>query len=404
MRVLISAGEVSGDVVAARVAGRLLARDPSLSLFGLGGPRMTSMGVEVDVAAGALGTVGVTEALTALPTLLRVLRRLRRRFRVERPDVALLIGNDAFNTCFARWLRAKGVPTVSLFPPQVWVWRAVARFIARSFDLILTSFPEEQAVYERASAGTSTRVQFVGHYLAEVLSPPSGGEVAENRRRFGLDASTRVVGLLPGSRIHEVRRLAGPLFDAARALLEREPATRFIIPVASADLREPIEKGIRRRSLSSQVILTDDSLAAMRAVDLLLLASGTASLEATLLGIPMVVTYAVSPVTSLILRAAIGLRLIEGETVALPNLILGRDVVPELRQARVSGAAIAHEAWPLLAEPARAETMRRALGGAVERLSFPGTLDGVADAILNLPGRPRSASPLSGVGMSPERS
>lgn len=392
MRILISAGEVSGDMVAARVAERLLARDASLRLFGLGGPRMAAVGVEVDLAARQLGTVGVSEALTAAPSLVGVLRRLRHRFRTEKPDVALLVGNDAFNTFFARWLRGRGVPTVSLFPPQVWVWRAVATYVAHSFDLVLTSFPEEQEVYERASAGTNARAEFVGHYLAEVLAPPTRGEVAESRARLGLEPSTRTVGLLPGSRIHEVRRLTGPLLDAAHALLARDPSVQFVIPPASPELRGHVEGEVRRRALSSRVAFTDDSLTAMRAADVLLLASGTASLEATLLGIPMVVAYVVSPVTSLTLRTAIRLRLIRGETVALPNLIIGREVVPELRQAQVSGAAFTREAWPLLSEPLRAETMRRALAGVAEKLSFPGTLERVVGAILTLGGATRDAS------------
>ncbi|MFI5142718.1 MAG: lipid-A-disaccharide synthase [Thermoanaerobaculales bacterium] len=377
MRVFFSTGEVSGDMVGARLAGRLREQDPSATLFGIGGTRMAAAGVEVIVPANHLGTVGVTEALSALPSLAGILAAIRRRIRATRPDVAILIGNDVFNTLLSRWLRRRGIPTVSYFPPQVWIWRGVARFIARSFDAILTSFPEEQAVYARASTGSKTAVVFVGHYLGETLARRTPSEVVSCRRRLGLGGPGRVVGLLPGSRSHEIRQLAARLFDAAVQLREKDPKLRFLVPVAEPEYRERIEAAIRERGLAEHTVVTTDSRDAMRASDLVLLASGTASLEAALLGVPMVILYAVSSLTVGVVRFVIRLGLIESETIGLPNLLLGREVVPELRQSQATAAALAAEAWSLLADDTRREAMSRALAEVGARIHAVGTVDRV---------------------------
>jgi len=371
--VFFSTGEVSGDMVGARLGERLRHSDPTCELYGVGGTRMAAAGIEVIFRSDHMGTVGVTEALSALPSLAGVVSAIRKRIRSTRPDVAILIGNDVFNTLLSRWLRRRGIPTVSYFPPQVWIWRGVARFVARSFTAILTSFPEEQEVYERASAGTGTTVQFVGHYLGEVLSRRTTAEAEASRKRLALAGGGRVVGLLPGSRRHEVRRLLPTLLDAAAQLREREFAT-------------VIESAIGARGLTTSTVVTADSHDSMRASDLVLLASGTASLEAALLGVPMVILYNVSALTMAVLRSVIRLGLITEETVGLPNLLLGRNVVPELRQSRATASALAAEAWALLADDTRREAMSRTLGEVSARISSPGSLDRVMATAFALAG------------------
>jgi len=378
LRVFLSTGEVSGDIVGARLGERLRNLDPSCAVFGVGGPRMGAAGVEVIFRSDHMGTVGVTEALSALPSLAGAVGAIRRRIRSSPPDVAILIGNDVFNTLLSRWLRRRGIPTVSYFPPQAWIWRGVARLVARSFDAILTSFPDEQAVYEGASAGTGTRVHFVGHYLGETLSRRTAAETAASRARIGLAGEGRVVGLLPGSRRHEVRRLTGTLLDAAVALCAKDAQLRFVVPVAEPEFRGAIEAATRERGLGGRVVVTADSHDAMRAADLLLLASGTASLEAALLGVPMVIVYTVSLLTMGILRFVIRVGLIESDTVGLPNLVLHRKVVPELRQSRASAVALAAEASSLLADEMRREAMSQALAEVRARVSAVGSLDRVA--------------------------
>ena len=229
LRIFVSTGEVSGDVVGALLARRVLAERPDTVLFGVGGARMREAGVEVDFPTNHLGAVGITEAIAKLPSFLRAVGAIRRRVLSDRPDAAVLIGNDVFNVLLGRWLRWKGIATVSYFPPQVWIWGALGRWIARSFDLILTSFPEEERVYSRGEARTA----FVGHYLCDVLRPVTPEERIEARGRLGVDAQGTVVGLLPGSRSQEVDKLAPVFLDAVRGLLDRKKeGLTFLLPVA----------------------------------------------------------------------------------------------------------------------------------------------------------------------------
>ena len=210
MRILVSAGEVSGDVAGARLVRELRLRRSDVSLFGLGGPRMAEAGVEILRDTNALGTVGISESFRVVPGLARAFASLRRRVAGSPPDAAVLIANDVFHVVLGRWLRARGVPTLSYFPPQVWIWRSLARAFAPSFDEILTSFPDEERVWR--SAGSSTT--FVGHYLGDVLRPATEDARRRARETLGLPAGP-LVAILPGSREFEVHRLTPVLLDAA---------------------------------------------------------------------------------------------------------------------------------------------------------------------------------------------
>ena len=378
MTILMSAGEVSGDVAAAHIAEELRRLLPDSRLYGLGGDRMAAAGVDLVAVTTHLGSVGITEPIAVARRLFRAWRLLSARIRSEPPDVALLIGNDLFHVLVARRLRARGIPTVSFFPPQVWVWRSLAGIIARSFDLILASFPDEERVY-RASGG---RVIFVGHYLARLLSPVTSQERAAARETLGLPPTARVVGLLPGSRSHEIRAIAPPLLDAVTLLVERDPALQFILPVADTRYRPDIDRAITARRVEGFVRVTANSLEAMRAADLLLVASGTATLEATLLQVPMVIVYRLSPLSHAVVRACIRLGLIEDYVVGAPNIALGRTVVPELLQAQLTAAALAAEAWTILSEPDRQDRQRGDLAEAASRFAGGDTVRRVADAII----------------------
>jgi lipid-A-disaccharide synthase len=387
-RILISAGEVSGDVVGARLARALHRAEPDAHLFGIGGDRMASAGVQVLFRTNHLGTVGVTEAMSTLPSLLRAFRLLRRAVRESRPHAAVLIANDVFNVVLGRWLRGQGVRTIAYFPPQVWVWRAVARWIAPSFDLILASFPEELTVYR--SVRPSPRVEFVGHYVADELAPVTPAARAEARAGCGFEGPGRVVALLPGSRGHEVRLLAPVLVEAAALMLARDPALRFVMPVAEPALAGCIEGVMAAMRMTDRVRLTRDSHAAMRAADVVLTASGTASLEAAALAVPMVIVYRVAPVTNAVVRACIRLGLMREYVSGLPNLILGRPAVPEVLQSDATAQTTATEAWRLLDDPEARERMRESLLEASERVRAAGTIERLATAVLEESMRGRS--------------
>lgn len=377
MKILLSAGEVSGDVAGSRLARELRARRSGVSLFGLGGPRMAEAGVELLRDTNALGTVGISESFRVVPGLARAFSSLRRRVADSPPDAAVLIANDIFHVALGRWLRARGVPTLSYFPPQVWIWRSLARAFAPSFDEILTSFPDEERVWRAAGASTT----FVGHYLGDVLRPATEGDRRRARETLGLPAGP-LVAILPGSRELEVRRLAPVLLDAARLLHERDGTIRFLLPVADPAFAPRIAAEVARRGLEGVLGTTASSHDALRAADLAILASGTASLEAALIGTPMVIAYRLAALTMGVVRSAIALRLIDSDTVGLPNLVLGRRAIPEHIQGRASGGALAAAAARLLGDESLLEQQRKALA-EVSRLLFAGGSDArAAEAVL----------------------
>jgi lipid-A-disaccharide synthase len=377
LRILLSAGEVSGDVAGARLARELFARRADASLFGLGGPRMAEAGVEVLEDTNALGTVGISESLRVVPGHVRAFASLRRRFETAPPDAAVLIANDIFHVGLGRWLRARGVPTLSYFPPQVWVWRSLARAFAPSFDEILTSFPDEERVWRAAGASTT----FVGHYLGDVLRPATDDDRRRVREALGLPDGP-LVTILPGSREFEVRRLAPVLLDAARLLHDRDGRIRFLLPIADPGFAPRIEAEVALRGLEGVVVKAESSHDALRAADLAILASGTASLEAALLGTPMVIAYRLAALTMGVVRSAIALGLLDSDTVGLPNLVLGRRAIPEHIQKRASGAELAAAAARLLGDETLLEEQRQALA-EVSRLLFAGGSDArAAEAVL----------------------
>lgn len=385
MRLLIASGEVSGDVAGAGICGALKRRVPDAEVFGIGGPRMEAAGVELVHRTNHLGAVGVSEALSVVPSLARVFRELRRKVRTTPPDAAVLIGNDVFSVMMARWLRRHGIRTAAYHPPQVWIWGAIAGTIARSYDLILTSLPQEHAVYARAGSRVQTEVSFVGHHLADELAARPPSQCQGIRRRHGLDVDRPVVCVMPGSRQQEVTALAPVLFEAARELVDRSADVQFVVPLAEPRFRAIIEKQVDRRSLGGRVVMVDRGLDGLRACDVAMMASGTASLEAALLGVPMVTVYRLSRVTALVVRTAIRAGLMPGNTMALPNLILERQVVPEFQQRRLRATHVAAETWSILADPAREKEMVDSLAGVSDLVRGPNSFDRAAAEILALP-------------------
>ena len=378
MRIFLSTGEVSGDVVGARVAAEILRLAPEAKIAGVGGARMAAAGVAIDCATNQLGTVGISEALVSLPAFVRVFAGIRRRVKREPPDVALLVGNDVFHVLLGRWLKARGIPTVSYFPPQPWIWRSLARPISRSFDLVLASFPEEGRVY--GATGVPTR--FVGHYLSEGLRPATAAQSRAARLKLGVRGSGPVIGILPGSRDLEIRRLAPVLLDAAAGILRERPDSRFLLPLSEPLYEERLLRQIEARGLRERVTIARGGPESLPACDVALVVSGTASLEAALLGVPMVIVYRVSPFTIGIVRSAIRLGLMDSETLGLPNLILGRPVVPEIVQERLEPAAVEREALALLNDPEAARAMRAALGEVAARIHGGDSVRNVAEAVL----------------------
>ncbi len=319
---------------------------------------MADAGARLVVRTTDFGVVGLFEVFGFIPRLFRAFFEIRKAIKQEEPRVAVLIGYEGFHVPLARWLHRRGIYTLSYLPPQVWLWGALARPIARSYDEILAVVPDEVRVYRQAGG----KVTFVGHYLKDRIPSLPGTQIqVEIRRKLGLREDATVVALLPGSRRVEIELLTPVLLATARRLLALRPEIQFVLPVAEPCYRKCIQQQIEDERLEGQVILADSGLAAMTASQLALLASGTAALEAALLGLPMVIVYRLSWMTVLVVRLLQALRIIRYDCIGLPNLLLGRTVVPELHQDQACPDRATEEAAVLLLNPEKYEAMKTEL-------------------------------------------
>jgi lipid-A-disaccharide synthase len=364
------AGEASGDLHGATLARALATLAPGLRLAGMGGARMAAAGVRLLQRAERVSVVGGTEAIGRLPALWRAFRVLRRELRERRPGVLVLIDFPEFNLRLARAARRLGVPVVYFIAPQVWAWRrGRARAMARDVSRVLAIFPFEVSFYQEAGVP----VEFVGHPLLDVLPAFERGAA-----RAGLVAGEgTLVGLLPGSRDAEVRRHLPVLLAAARAILARRPPTRFAVAVAPTIPASRVRAAVRAAGVRAEV-LPGEAHRLMAASDVLLVASGTATLEAACYGTPMVVLYRLSPVSHALARV-----LVQGVShISLPNIVGGRGIVPELIQGRATPDGVAAAALALLDDDVARAAQRAALQEVRGRLGEPGAGLRAARAVL----------------------
>jgi lipid-A-disaccharide synthase len=364
------AGEASGDLHGATLARALGTLAPGIRLAGMGGAAMSAAGVHLVQRAERVTVVGGTEALGRLPVLWQAFQTLRRHLRERRPRVLVLIDFPEFNMRLARTARRLGVPVVYFVAPQVWAWRrGRLRAMARDVSRVLAIFPFEVGLYHEAGVP----VEFVGHPVLDVLPA-----LDRSAARAGLAAADEtLVGLLPGSRDAEVRRHLPVLLDAARRILARRPRTRFALPVATTIPAAPVEAAVRAAGLPA-VVLPGEAHRVMAAADLLLVASGTATLEAACYATPMVVLYRLSAVSYGLARL-----LVRGVShISLPNIVAGREVVPELIQGRATSAGVAAAALRLLEDENARAAQRQALVEVRARLGEAGAGLRAARAVL----------------------
>ena len=333
LRVGIVAGEHSGDQLGAALIAALRERVPQLECFGVAGPKMIAAGCEAWWGADQLAVMGLSEVLRHLPRLLRLRATLRGRLLAARPHVFIGIDAPEFNLRLARQLKQAGLRTVQYVSPQVWAWRqGRVRSIGSACDLVLCLLPFEAKFY----AEHGVAAVFVGHPLADQI--PLTVDRAAARRALGLEGEGPVVALLPGSRLAEVSRLAGPFAAAAAHIAAQRPGYRFIAPMASAAVREVFDSQVAQLAGAPAIAVLDgQAQRALAAADAAIVASGTATLETLLSGRPMVVAYRVSAVTAFVLRT---LGVVKVRYFSQPNLLAGRRLVPEFFQEQVSGAAL----------------------------------------------------------------
>ena len=336
LRVALVAGEASGDILGSGLMQALRARHPDIEFIGVGGPRMEAEGLSSYFPMERLSVMGLVEVLGRLPELLRRRKRLIRTLIEARPDVMIGIDAPDFTLGVEHRLRQAGLRTVHYVSPSVWAWRQKRVLkIREACDLMLAFF--EARFYEEHGVP----VRFVGHPLANTI--PLQADRAAARARLGLPADGQVVALMPGSRGGEVGKLGALFLDTAQRLLVERPGLRFVLPCASAARREQIEQMLQGREPLPLTLLDGASHEALAACDAVLIASGTATLEALLYKRPMVVAYRVAGLTYRILK-----RLVKSPYISLPNLLAGRLLVPELIQDAATPQALAATLSPLL--------------------------------------------------------
>jgi len=366
--IFISAGEASGEhygaLLAAALQRRLAEGGQTAQLFGMGGERMEAAGLERIVRSEDMAVMGLTEVVLHLPRIYREFRKLKKAIRMRRPDVAVLIDFPEIHFRLAREFHRLGVPVIFFVSPQLWAWKKQRiKLVQKYIREMLVIFPFEEAFYRE----NGVRAEFVGHPLAELPQPTVTRQqfAAEN----SLDPTRTWIGLLPGSRSREIRDHLPELLEAAGRLRVPDSTQlfEFMVPLAptlTMAQRAEVLQIVKDHGSELSVRLVDDARAALLHARASVVASGTATVEAALIGNPFVVVYRVSALTY-----AIAKRIVKVPHVAMVNLIAGKRVVPELIQHDFTAANIVQQLEPLLPDGARRESMMKDLGAIREELS-----------------------------------
>jgi lipid-A-disaccharide synthase len=375
LRVLLLAGEPSGDRHAARFVRALAARGPC-DAYGLAGPEMRAAGVRPVVAMEEVAVMGLTEVLRHLGPLLAARRRLTAALTPP-PDLVLPVDFPGFNLPFARRARRAGIPVLYYVSPQIWAWgRGRLPAIARAVDHMAVVFPFEAPLYQAAGIP----VTYVGHPLVEELEVDLDG--AALRARAGVAAAAPYLALLPGSRAQEVERLFPPMLDAFRRLRRGQPGLAAVVAAAAPALAERL-RALGAAGEPGVGVVTGHTHAVAAHARAALVASGTATLETAALGTPLVIVYRLSWLSWMLASRLVRLR-----RIGLANIVAGEEVAPELLQGRATGAGMAAAVAPLLADgPPRARALAR-LAAVRDRLGPPGASARVAELAAALARRP----------------
>ena len=380
MRIMISCGEASGDLYAGALTAELRARAPAVQVSGFGGPRMAAAGARLIGEFTGLTVTGLTEALRVIPRSYAMYRRLVDAARACRPDVFVAVDFPDFNFRVMAAVHRLGVPVVYYVSPQLWAWRpGRMKTMKQLVRKVLVIFPFEAPLYERAGVP----VQFVGHPLVDMTT------AAQPRSPFltglGLSSDAPTVALLPGSRPNELQRIASDLVASVPLIRARVPRAQFVVARAP-NLADHLFSPFVAHGLPLVEGRTDDVLGACDAV---ITASGTATVQATLHERPMVVVYRVSPLTY-----RLGSPFLKVDTYAMPNLVAGRRIVPELIQDAFTPQRVADETVALLTDPEHHRRVREALRDVRQQLGSSGASGRAASAILEL-GLPRAGGSTS---------
>jgi lipid-A-disaccharide synthase len=372
-KILLVAGEVSGDLYGAHLVEAVHHIDPEVQFFGVGGERLEKVGMKLLYPSQPLSVVGITEVLFKMGSILKAFRILRKSLERERPDLVILIDFPDFNLRLAKIVHQKGIPVIYYISPQVWAWRpGRVKLIAQRVNKMIVLLPFEVPLYEAAGVD----VEWAGHPLLDLVKPTLSREMAFER--FDLDPKRRTIGLLPGSRKHELKRLLPPLLVSAQLLQREIPELQFIIPLAAGIPRAGLSPLIKNISLPVKVV-EGFAYDVMNLSELLITASGTATLEGAMLGKPMVIIYRVS-----LLSYWIGRAMAQVDHIGLVNLVVGKGIAPELIQNDVNPKRIADEALRILRDPILYRRMTESMVEVRQSLGEPGATQRAAHIVTSL--------------------
>ena len=370
MRILLVAGEASGDLHGADLVSALKIHQPQIEVYGVGGPALRGVGMQILVDTATIAGMGLFEAADKIRAILRTYRKLTTLLRTDPPDLLVLIDFPEFNLRLAKIAKRVGVRVFYYVSPQVWAWRKRRVYtIAKRVDLLAAVFPFEPDFY----AAHGCPVEFVGHPLVDRVRPTQPRD--DTLQRYQLDPSRKTIVLLPGSRSQEVRYLLPPILQATTALGD---TYQFVLAVASTLDQQTLLAEVEAHSASIQVV-QGDTYNLVHAADLAIVASGTATLETALLERPMVIVYRMAPLTYALARLFVRVPYI-----GMPNLIAGRCVVPELIQSQVTAPNIAAAARQLLTDSHTYSVAQEGLREVRKRLGEPGAAKRAAGLIAQM--------------------
>ena len=376
-RILISAGEASGDIHAAAVTAAIKKIDSSAEVFGMGGDALRNAGGEVLFDIKDHGVMGFVEVLKKLPDLFKLRDDFEKVMDERKPDCLITVDYPGFNMKLAKLAHDKGIPVVSYIAPSAWAWhKSRAKKVAKIVDKVACIFPFEYDVYKEAGAP----VEFVGHPLVDIVKPKMSQ--AEAMAFAGKEEGKKLILLMPGSRLMEIEKMLPTLLEAAKLIKKQLPEVSFVMPRAGTIPISLLEEKIKASDLEVK-ITEGNNYDLFSVADLALATSGTVTLEAALCGLGSVIVYKTNPVTYFIAKLVVNI-----PHIGLPNIVAAKSVLPELIQNDFTPAKVALEALALL-ESERNAKMKEDLAYVKERLGKPGAVGRVAELVLKIAGEKR---------------
>ncbi|MGD0022446.1 MAG: lipid-A-disaccharide synthase [Smithellaceae bacterium] len=371
--IMIVAGEASGDMHGASLVREMLRIDSSLNFYGIGGNKLQEAGVKLLANASTMAVVGLTEVISKLGSILKIMNMMKKSLDEYRPELVILIDYPDFNLPLAKAAKKRGIKVFYYISPQVWAWRK-SRIgqIKKTVSKMAVILPFEVDTYSQKGFS----VNYVGHPLLDLMRPDYSKQ--ESRKMIGLAESKTTIGLLPGSRVTEVKKLLPEILRAAEILAQRIPNVQFVLPLADMLNEKIVAEIISGFSVKVQVI-SGHTYEAISCADLAIVASGTATLETALLGVPMIIIYKISP-----LSYFVGKLFIRIKNIGLVNIIAGKTIVPELIQEKANAQSIASEAVGILTSVERKKEMTNELATIRAKLGKPGAAIRAAQLALDM--------------------